>query len=854
TLTARWLFGATAQNLKARVDAQLYKKPTTFPKYANYVFDNPTSSFTSQSTTVFDGTLDSSGKASVSPSFEPGDNAPGQLLANLVVKVFEPGGNFSIDNISMPFNPYSSYVGIKVPEGDKNWGYLPAGKVQNFDLAEVTTKGAPVPGSSSVEVALYRIQWRWWWDNTGDNLSNFTQDEYNKLIRKDTVRMQNGKGVFSFKTDDGDYGRYLVLVTDKNSGHTAGTTFYVSDPYWQTRSDNGDATAASMLSFTADKDKYEVGDKINLTIPSSEGGRALISLETGSKVLKTYWVETVKGQTHYTFEATKEMSPNVYVNVTMVQPHAQTVNDLPIRMYGVLPVLVEDKNTILTPVISMADNIRPEENSSITVSEANGKNMTYVIAIVDEGLLDLTRFKTPDPHAAFYAKEALSVKSWDVYDYVIGAWGGELERILTIGGDAEAELASKTRRANRFPAVVKFLGPFTTGGGKTTHNFVLPAYMGSVRAMVIAAHDNAFGMAEKAVTVKKPLMMLATLPRVLAPLEECKIPVTVFATDNSVKNVSLSLQSNPYLDAAGTQTVSFSKPGEQVVYFTAKVKPNTGIGKIVINATSGSEKTRVETELDIRNPNPYQTQTTEAVLQPGASWKSSVAMIGDAVSSKATLEISSVPAMNLESRLTYLITYPHGCIEQTTSSVFPQLVLNQLLDLSDRQKADIDRNVRAGLQKIQNFQTSDGGFSYWPNEGTADEWGSNYAGHFLLEASARGYNISSSILNQWKSYERGKALSWNVKTAPWYGTDLSQAYRLYLLALAKAPEVGAMNRLKEWKFLTPEGKWRLAAAYYLIGQNNTALQLVSGLPTTFVPRKDPGFTYGSALRDEAMVL
>ena len=854
TLTARWLFGATAQNLKARVDAQLYKKTTTFPQFKDYVFDNPTSSFASQSTTIFDGTLDSSGKASVTPTFEPGEDAPGQLLANLMVKVFEPGGNFSIDNISMPFNPYSSYVGVKVPEGDKNWGFLLAGKTQNFDIADVNTKGQLIRGNSEAEVTVYKIQWRWWWDNTGDNLSNFTQDNYNKLIQKDTVVLQNGRGKFSFKTSDDNYGRYLILVKDKNSGHTTGATFYVDDYSWQSRSDNGDATAASMLSFTADKEKYNVDDKINLTIPSSEGGRALISIEAGSKVLKTYWVETAKGQTQFSFTAEKNMSPNIYVNVTMVQPHAQTANDLPIRMYGVLPVLVDDKNTILKPVISMADNIQPEENTGITVSEANGKHMTYVIAIVDEGLLDLTRFKTPDPHAAFYAKEALGVKSWDVYDYVIGAWGGELERILTIGGDAEAELSSKTRRANRFQPVVKFLGPFTTGGGKTTHNFTLPSYMGSVRAMVIAASDNAFGMAEKTATVKKPLMMLATLPRVLAPLEECTIPVTVFATENNIKNVSLSLQSNPFLDAAGTQTVSFSKPGEQIVYFTAKVKPNTGIGKITINASSGSEKAKYETEIDIRNPNPYQTQTTETVLQPGQSWKSNVSMIGDANSSKAVLEISNIPALNLGSRLTYLITYPHGCIEQTTSSVFPQLVLNKLLDLSDKQKADIDRNIRAAIQKIQNFQTSDGGFSYWPSEADADEWGSNYAGHFLLEASANGYNISSSLLNQWKSYERNKALTWNVTKAPYYGTDLSQAYRLYLLALAKVPEVGAMNRLKEWKFLTPEGKWRLAAAYQLIGQSNTALQLISGLAVNFPPRKDPGFTYGSSLRDEAMVL
>jgi len=158
------------------------------------------------------------------------------------------------------------------------------------------------------------------------------------------------------------------------------------------------------------------------------------------------------------------------------------------------------------------------------------------------------------------------------------------------------------------------------------------------------------------------------------------------------------------------------------------------------------------------------------------------------------------------------------------------------------------------LQKFNNFQQSDGGFSYWPNESNSDEWGSSYAGHFLLIASAKGYTISQNMLQQWKQYQRNKALAWNVTSAPWYGTDLMQAYRLYLLALANAAELGAMNRLKEWKFLTPEAKWRLAAAYQLIGQSNVALQLISGLSTSFPSRPDPGITFGSGLRDQAMVL
>lgn len=853
TLTARWLFGATAQNLKARVDAQLYKKKTKFPKLDNYVFDNPTSNFTSQSKTIFDGALSAEGTAAINPTFEAGEDAPGQLLANLVVKVFEPGGNFSIDNISMPFNPYSSYVGVQVPEGDKTWGFLQSGKSHRFNMVDVDTKGKFLQGSSSLQIQLYKIQWRWWWDED-DDLSNFTEDSYTKFIKKDTVQLSNGKGFYDIKMNEDDWGRYIILVKDLRSGHTTGSAFTVDDYGWQTRAGNSDPSAAAMLSFTSDKEKYNVGDNVNLTIPSAKGGRALISIETGSKVMKTYWVNTEQGQTKFSFKAEKEYSPNVYVNVSLIQPHAQTVNDLPIRMYGVIPVMVDDRNTILKPVIKMADVIRPEVKNSITVSEASNKKMTYVIALVDEGLLDLTHFKTPNPHDAFYAREALGVKSWDLYDDVIGAFGAQIQRILTIGGDGESELASNTRRANRFKPVVEFMGPFTLNSGSKTHSFTLPAYMGSVRAMVIATSDEAYGMAEKDVTVKNPLMILPTLPRVVGPGEEVKIPVTVFATNANIKNVSLSIQSNPYITANGNQTISFEKPGEQQAYFYAKVNNTTGIGNIKIVAAGGGEQAVYQTEIDVRNANPYTTQVTEATLQPGQSWNAAVTMIGDTKSSRATLEISSIPAIDLQKRLTYLITYPHGCIEQTTSAVFPQLVLTQLMNLSDRQEAEADRNIKIALQKFNNFQQSDGGFSYWPNGSSSDEWGSNYAGHFLLTAQSKGYTVSQNMLLQWKQYERSKALSWNVTTAPWYGTDLMQSYRLYLLALAGAPELGAMNRLKEWKFLSPEAKWRLAAAYQLAGQTKAALQLISGLPTSFPERKNPGYTYGSDLRDQAMVL
>ena len=856
-LSARWLFGATAKNLKAKIDASLYAKKTAFPKFTGYTFDDPTTTYTTQTKTIFDGELDAEGKATVKTNFETDANTPGMLSANLFVKVFEPGGSFSIDNVTVPYSPYNSYAGIKMPEGEKPWGFLLTGKTHTVQIADVDNRGALLTGNQDVEVQFYKIQWRWWWDNSGDNLSNFTQDKYNKLIKTEIVHLSNGTGKWNFSVSENEWGRYLVLVKDIKSGHKTGDVVYIDQPGWQSRDNTDDPTAASMLSFTADKEKYNTGDDVTLTIPSSKGGRALISIESGSKVLRTFWQETNPGQTLVKFKAEKEMAPNIYVNVSLLQPHAQTINDLPIRMYGVLPIFVEDKNTILKPVINMANTIRPEQQSTIAVSEQNGKEMTYAIAIVDEGLLDLTRFKTPDPHDYFYAREALGVKSWDLYDYVIGAWGSNLERILTIGGDQDGGGPIQPKQANRFKPVVKYLGPFHLNKGqKASHNFILPQYIGSVRAMVIAANLGSYGSAEKAVAVKKPLMLLAAIPRVLGPAETIKIPVTVFAMENNIKTVNVSLQANPFLEIAGpaSQTLNFNQPGEQIVYFDVKVKSDVGLGKVKLVASSGKEKADYDVELDIRNPNPYITNVSSQILSAGRQWTATVTAIGTASTAKAVLELSSIPSMNLEKRLDYLIEYPHGCIEQTTSGIFPQLVLNQLTDLSEYRKAQIDKNVKAGIAAIQNFQRNDGGFSYWPGGSQSDEWGTNYAGHFLLEAQERGYTVSEQLMQLWKLFERSKANSWMPTTTNFYGGDLTQAYRLYLLALATSPELGAMNRLKEFKYISPEAKWRLAAAYKLAGQDNTALQLISGLPTTFNTNHSPGFTYGSDTRDEAMVL
>ncbi|MFA6278297.1 MAG: alpha-2-macroglobulin family protein, partial [Pedobacter sp.] len=485
-----------------------------------------------------------------------------------------------------------------------------------------------------------------------------------------------------------------------------------------------------------------------------------------------------------------------------------------------------------------------------------GKAMTYKIALVDEGLFDLTRFKTPDPHSIFYAREGLGVKTWDLFDQVLGAWGGNLERILSIGGDGSINKNLNPAKANRFKAVVKFMGPFSLSKGENkTHKFTLPQYIGSVRAMVIAGDNGAYGYAEKAVEVKKPLMVLATLPRVIGPGESFTLPVNIFATNNNLKNVSVLVQStNLLIDGPKTKQLSFKQAGEQMTYFNV-VAPNTvGIAKVKIIAQSGNEKTVYDVELDIRNPNPYITNVVSATIQPKQTWKTTYAPIGMSGTNAGTVEVSSIPPIDLNKRLSYLIQYPHGCVEQTTSSIFPQLLLDKLTPLSTQKKTEVERNVKSGINRLKGFQTTDGGLSYWPGEGSSDEWGTNYAGHFLVEAQNAGYTLPVGLLDELIRYQKAKATNWTPNSTNFYGGDLSQAYRLYVLALAKKPEMAAMNRLRAFEYLSVSAKWRLAAAYQLAGQSAAANGLVKGLAQTVQHYTQLGGTYGSDLRDEAMIM
>lgn len=845
-LNVKWLNGAIAKNLQSSVEYLLKHTKTTFEKYSQYNFDDPVTEFQAETVSIFDGKTDAAGNAEV--TFKPGElKAPGMLNAVFTVKAMEPGGDESITQTTLKYAPYPVFVGMNLP-GLKGKSRMLFTDVNNeINFVTVDENGKTV--NSEIEVTVFKLSYRWWWEANSENLGYYISSNNYKTVIKETIKTSGGEAKYSFNISKNEWGRYLIRATTPG-GHSTGRILLIDWP-WDYGM-KGNAEGATLLSVTSDKEKYNAGEEISLSFPSPENSRAIITIENSTGVLDEIRTGTQKGNTVVKIKAKPEMAPNVYAYVTIIQPHAQTVNDMPMRLYGIVPVMVEDPGTRLAPVIDMPDELRSQKPFVVKVKEQNGRAMSYTVAIVDEGLLDISGFRTPDPWNHFYAREALGVKTWDIYDYVLGAFGGTLGRLLAIGGD-EALLDKSANKAQRFVPVVRFLGPFRLEAGKTnSHAISLPQYTGSVRTMVIAGTNRAFGIAEKAVPVRDPLMLLATAPRVVSPGEEVELPVTLFVQKEGIKEVSVTAEGNELVSFVEKSKNIAVNETEENTRFTFTAGEKTGIARIKVNAAGGGETAAFNIELDIRSPNPEETRSELRILRKGEKFETTFTPFGIEGTNSAVLNISSLPSINLEKKLSHLIRYPHGCTEQITSGAFPQVYLGNVAKLSEKELQQTQEHIRKTISIISTRQMANGGILLWPGSYQPDNWVTSYAGHFLLEAEKHGYSIPSGLKQKWLAYQTKTSREWRFDPAHRY-TQNDQAYRLFTLALAGQPERGAMNRFRETKDLTKLSKWLLSASFALSGRPEAANELLDMRDTGTEPEFSD-FYYGSQVRDMSIVL
>ena len=833
-VSAAWLSGSVAGNMPVRAQMTLKKAGNApFKGFEKYSFCPPSGNYSADEQVLFKDRLDASGNINVKVTLPAAQDAPGMLQAFIVTSVEEPGGDESFTTETVPYSPYSAYVGIRVPDGD----YLETDKSHQFNLAVVDPSGQRVKGHK-VEYAVYKTGWNWWWDNAGGSLDAYVNGSSVEKIQGGTLSAGAQDATFSFQVDYPAWGRYMVLARDLNSGHVSGASFYIDWPDYRGRADRRDPEALTMITLSTDKAAYQVGEKATVYLPAADGGRALVSLENAGGVLSREWVNTGKQDTPWSFTVTPEMAPNIYVQVTLLQPYGAAHNDLPLRLYGVQRVKVENPDSHLQPVIQLPDVIHPEEPFQVKVSEKNGKPMTYTLAIVDEGLLDLTAFKTPDPWSQMYKYEALTVNTWDLYDQVIGAFSGKFSPLAAIGGDEDA--LRTARKDNRFNPVVLYQAPKTVQKGTDVLKLQLPMYVGSVRVMLIAGHDGAYGSAEKTVPVQNPLMVVTSVPRVMGTGEQTTAVVNVFAMEDNLGEASITLKADGPLSGGSTQKLSFTAKGDQVLRFPLKASDEEGISHISVTASCGGHKASEAVALEVRNPNPLVTYVTRTTMEKGAS----LHLNGN------TIQLAGFPAVDVRELYLSMKNYPYSCTEQLSAKGLTLLHLLPILNEADA--AEAKELIPGVISQLYARQQADGGFAYWSG-GSSSTWISSMAGQFLSEAAKAGFEVSKGVVNSWKSYQQKMSQVYRVAGNSFF-SNLDEAYRLYTLAIAGAPNLSGMNRLKEAAEIGSQARWMLSSAYALSGKSSLATSLLDGLDREFPEYEPYNITYGTALRDQLLAV
>lgn len=852
TLTGAWLHGAKAPGLKADVSVIFYPGSTAFDGYSEYSFTNPERSVESNQTTVWQGNLDANSFAAFNLDLNAGPSLPGKLKAQLSTRIFEPSGMFSVEQVQYNYSPYERYVGIRLPKGDAARGMLQTDKKHRVEIAVLDAEGKPVRDSVAVSLSMYKLQWRWWWEKDALTDATYVEGRSTTLIASGQTTVKNGKGSWDLEVRYPEWGRYLVVAQDVSGGHSSAKIVYIDWPGWAGRGQEAGTGSAAMLTLTQDKGAYKTGETALVSFSSSTGGRALVTVEKDGLILRQDWMETAQGTSVYKLPLTEDMAPNVYVHITLLQKHLQTANSLPIRLYGIIPLMVENPATRLSPVISAPDQFSPRKQATLTVSEKSGRPMTYTVAVVDEGLLGLTRFTVSNPWNEFYKKEASRLASWDIYRYVLSAFGGKLETLLSIGG-SEDLLNNNNKKTERFKPVVLFFGPYELAANETaTINFEMPQYVGAVRAMVVAGKNGAYGTAEQSVPVKGDLMILPTLPRTLGVNETIEVPVTVFNGKETARSFNVALTFEGALLASSTQKVDVSALGEKTINFRVTTdRAGKASVRTVATATDGSEPVEYSTEIDILSRGSPLATTTKFTVKPGSTFKDLIESPGEKGTKSLAVELSTLPVLDFAMRVQYLVQYPHGCVEQITSGGFPQLYLADMVDTTPEKTEEIKKNVISVIDRYAGYQTATGGFAYWPGSKHENFWGTCYAGHFMIEARKAGYDVPDTVFKPWLSFQQEAARVW-LKTGD--NDETVQAYRLYTLALAGYPDLGGMNRLSIEPSLPATGRWLLAGAYALSGHRSTAEDLTRGLTLSPPVYRETGNTWGSNYRDAAVIL
>ena len=857
-LSAEYLYGAKASGLNFKSEFSFKQKPFSSNNYSDFSFNKSSVKNSNVDSYFPEGVLDNNGNGSIEYLIPNDIHSGGYIDATATVNVFDPTGRTVTRWADFKIFTRDYFIGIKSP------GYYSGvNENLNFNLIAVNSDDKLIPKFNAT-AKLVRLEWQTVLkqDNSGRYFYASEEkpfDEWEKNIVID------GKTPLKFKVNRS--GKYELRISKAGDEDYQKQEFYAYG-WSSSTSTSFKVDREGRISIVTDKKEYQPGETAKILFACPFSGKMLVTIERNN-VLYNEYIEVKNKSAELSIKLTDDYMPNVYVTATLFKKHTPEQESPFFVGHGFSSVRVVKKENKLSVNISAPEKIKPNTTQTITIKTTPLNNIQVTLAAVDEGILQITNYDTPNPFNFMYAKRPLEVNSYDLYELLLP----EFKRNSSTGGDGGEDESKKRTNpitVKRFKLLSFWSGiKKANGDGIVKIPVNIPQFNGSVRLMAVAYSNSSFGSAEKTMLVADEIIIEPQIPRTLSQNDKLISPVTIINTTDKEKEVKLTMKLDGPLKSSSQneKTIRIKPKSSEIVVFNIEASSQVGVGKISF-IVSGQANAKEEIDIAIRPISPLVVETGTGTIKANEELKITIPKNFLSNTQNTTLTISKFPAIKYAKQLKQLIGYPHGCIEQTVSKLFPQLYFEDLAKLVAPEFYKTTNPVyyvKEGIKKIESMQLHNGSIAYWQGGDYSNWWGSIYAAHFLLEAQKAKYNVSEYTLDRLLDYISTQAKEPSTYNSVIYTSSGSRTivnmahkeilYSLYVLALAKKTDLSTMNYYKaRLNLLSEDSKYFLAGAYALHGRWNSYYEIIPKSYEPVHPERLTGGSFDSDIRANALML
>lgn len=846
---AKHLFGPPAVDRLSRVKVALERKGWNPKGWEGYTFEND-SEFEPDTLTVGEKQTDTNGKATFAFSHPASPEATFPLTATVFAGVFELGGRAVYGTAEAMYFPSDLCLGIRAarPEG--------AAGVEAF-VAAVNPDGSPA-GLGNATVYLEKQVWNYYVRRYYSHYGSNWTKSFDPVDSKE-VSLQEGKGSATFDVSGWGYYR-LRVVSDKTSQFSTVTFYSYGD---RIRMVSG--ARPSLIKLSLDKDTYTIGETATLKIESPFDGHGIVTVQ-GEALLQMIPVTIKDNVAEIQLRVEEAHFPNVWLEATVI--HAIEIGKTqmhPFSSFALANLKVDNPERELAVAFpDLPGEVRPagQREFSVRVSNHAGEPIEaeVTLAAVDEGIHDITNYQNPAPYDYFARPRRPDYRRAHYYDKV----AYDFDKPET-GGDALRRLAKRSGAAdeNWIKPVALWSGVVRTGpDGLAKVLMDVPEFSGQLRLVAVACTDSAAGASGNSVYVRRPYMLRTSLPRFLLPGDAVTCRAVLFNTTNRPCKIQLSNTVTGPLQIAGEPKMTgVPAHGEASIEIPLHAADAIGQGNIrweaIVTDPEGGETERLvrETPLPVRPPAAFQShhELVEITPETAQTFKNTRFLADD----QAEIEVvaSANPQIQLYEALKYVVHYPYGCVEQTTSALMPMYLLRKSQDLVEevlKDQARLSGYIESGIGRLFSMQTASGGLGYWPGSPEPYPYGSVYGLHFLtLVKNGREFDIPAQPLEALREYVRGIANDWTRKDTQ--SNLYLRAYATYVLALGG--DINAIHQIRRFDSITlpRSARYLLAAALAKTTQDKDRVAMyLSSAPSQPYEVMERGGTLNSAIRNTAV--